>query len=145
MNMEKYNWENEGFRKDPFKVPEGYFAGFSDRMMERLNQEEPVVPIKNRSLIQPWMAWVSGIAAVMVFGWFGLKNYYLKPLQETRFQEGVALFVDYYGGELQEGQLADYIEDFNISIPEQTATEENPIVQMEPELTEEYIYESVGL
>jgi len=144
MNKENYIWENEGFRKDAFKVPDGYFAGFPDRMMEKLNQPVPVLTLQRRRLIRPWMAWVSGIAAIFIIGWFGFHNFYLKPLQEVRFQENISLFVDYYGGELHEGQLAGYFEENSIDIIKEASTEVNELIQIEPDLAEEYIYESVG-
>ena len=145
MNTDKYIWEDERFRKDPYKVPEGYFAGFPDRMMERLNQAVTVRPLAKQRLIRPWMAWVSGIAAVLAVGWFGVRTYYLKPMQEVRFQENIALFVDYYGEELHEGQLAGFFEENKIDIKKETSTEVNELIQIEPDLAEEYIYESVGL
>ena len=91
------------------------------------------------------MVWVSGIAAVLVLGWFGLRTFYLKPLQEVRFQENITLFVDYYGEELHEGQLAGFLEDNKIDLKRQTTTDVNEIIQMDPDLAEEYVYESVGL
>jgi GH24 family phage-related lysozyme (muramidase) len=41
MDEEKYIWEKEGFRKDPYRVPEGYFADFAGKVMERLKDEAP--------------------------------------------------------------------------------------------------------
>jgi len=144
VNKEKYIWEGNRFRKDPYKVPEGYFEDFPDRMMEQLNQAIMIKPMENRRLMRPWMAWVSGIAAVLVIGWFGIRTYYWQPLQEVRFQENIALFIDFYGEELHEGQLAGYFEDNKIDVKKQATTEVNEFIQLEPDLAEEYIYESVG-
>jgi len=144
MNTNKNILEDIRDGKDPFKVPEDYFMNFPDRMMERINHSDIQVPVSRKRILRPWMAWVSGIAAVLVIGWFGLGNYYFKPLQEDRFQEGIALFVDYYGGELHEGQLAGYIEENKIELTDQSALVENALIQIEPGLAEEYIYESVG-
>ncbi len=144
MNKDKYIWEVEQFRKDPFQIPDGYLAGFEDRMMERLNQADVASPDQRRTLIRPWMAWVSGIAAVLVIGGFGIRTYYWKPLQEVRFQENISLLVDFYGGELNEGKLAGYFEENKIDVKVQPRTEVNELIQIEPDLAEEYIYESVG-
>ncbi len=38
MATEKNIWESDQFRKDPYKVPDGYFVEFPDRMMARINQ-----------------------------------------------------------------------------------------------------------
>jgi hypothetical protein len=145
MNNENYIWENDRFRKDPYKVPEGYFEGFPDRLMDRLNQSSSLqtTPEKHR-MIRPWMAWVSGIAAIIVLGWFGVRNFYWKPLQEVRFQENITLFVDYYGEELHEGELAGFIEDNKIDFTKSSSNEMNELIQIEPDLAEEYIFESVG-
>jgi hypothetical protein len=144
MKQENYIWEKEGFRKDPYTVPDGYFAGFQDRMMDRLS----AIPVKEfparTALIRPWMAWVSGIAAILVAGWLGVHAYFLKPLEEERFQEKLSLLVDYYGEELHEGKLADYFEDNSIEVNLQSGTEVNEFIQIDPDLAEEYIYESVG-
>ena len=145
MNNENYIWENDRFRKDPYKVPEGYFEGFPDRLMDRLNQSGTLVSTSEKQrMIRPWMAWVSGIAAVMVLGWFGVRNFYWKPLQEVHFQENITLFVDYYGEELHEGELAGFLEDNKIDLTKSTSNEVNVLIQIEPDLAEEYIFESVG-
>ncbi len=145
MDNEKYIWENDRFRKDPYQVPDGYFAGFTERMMERVKQEPVILTVEKPRLIRPWMAWVSGIAAILVLGWFGLRTFYFKPLQEVRLQESIALFVDFYGQELHEGDLAGYIEDNKIDVLNKTSTEIDELIQIEPDQAEEYIMESIGL
>lgn len=145
MEEDKYIWENDRFRKDPYQVPEGYFEGFQARLMARLNQDTASgMPIK-RGIVRPWMVWVSGIAAAMVIGWFGVRTYYWKPMQEIRFQEKITLLLDFFDGELHEGQLAGYFEENTIDVKKETVTEVNALIQIEPDLAEEYIYESVGL
>jgi hypothetical protein len=144
MDTEKYIWENDRFRKNPYQVPDGYFAGFPDRMMDRLNKEVVLATPTSKRIFSPWMAWVSGIAAILVLGWFGVRTFYLKPLQEVRFQENVALFVDFYGEELHEGDLASYIEENKIDILKTSAIEVNELIQIEPDQAEEYILESIG-
>ncbi len=144
MDNNKYIWENDRFNKNPFKVPDGYFEGFPDRMLELLNQEVISAEAEKRRFIRPWMAWVSGVAAVLMLGWFGVRTYYWKPLQEVRYQENVAMFVDFYGEELHEGDLAGYIVDNKIDILKPAATEVNELIQIEPDQAEEYILESIG-
>jgi hypothetical protein len=90
------------------------------------------------------MAWVSGAAALIIVGWMGIRNYYWMPLQENRFQESIALMVDYYGEELHEGELAGYFEDNRIEVLGQGAADMMQVIQIEPDMAEEYIYESVG-
>jgi hypothetical protein len=145
MNKGKNIWEEEGFRKNPYKVPESYFAGFPDRMMQRLSLAASDEPVKRGKILRPWMAWASGIAAILAIGWFGIRTYYWKPLQEARFQERIALFVDFYGEELHEGSIAEFITDNNIVMSEQVQVNVDELVQTEPDLAEEYVYESLGL
>lgn len=140
----KYNWENDRFQKDPFRVPDGYFAGFQDRMMDRIHQEKPDMEVVKGRLVKPWMVWISGIAAALVIGWFGIRTYYLTPLYELRFQEEIALMVDYYGEELHEGQLAGFLTDNKIEVGTTEATEVDEFIQIDPDLAEQYIYESIG-
>ncbi len=144
MNKENFIWEKDGFNKNPYSVPDGYFAGFADRMMEQLMDPEVAAVRDKRRLIRPWMAWVSGIAAVLLVGWFGMQTLFVKPVNEASIQENIALMVDYYGEELHEGDLAGYFEDNKIDYKGQASIEVNALIQFEPNLAEEYIFESVG-
>lgn len=144
MSEEKYIWEDKKFNKNPFRVPDGYFDHLSDRILSRVN-ENPVESIKvSHRILRPWMVWVSSAAAVLIMGWFGFQNLYLRPHQEAVFQEGVSLFVDYYAQELHEGELANYIADHQIDLTTSSAVDYNYLIQIEPEMTEEMIYESVN-
>jgi hypothetical protein len=143
MDNKNFIWENDRFRKDPYKVPDGYFSDFPDRMMDRLGRLADDLPSKRHRNVKPWLIWISGIAAALIIGWVGIRTYYVKPLQEVRFQENIALFVDYYGDELHEGQLAGYFEDNKIDVSV-AAPEVDALIQIDPDLAEEYIYQSVG-
>jgi len=77
-------------------------------------------------------------------GWLGVHKFYREPMKEVTYQEKIELFVDFCGGELHEGQIASYLEDNRIDIKSQSTADMNELIQIEPELTEEYIYESVG-
>ncbi|MFA6127401.1 MAG: hypothetical protein WC699_08860 [Bacteroidales bacterium] len=145
MNNENYIWEKGGFHKDPYHLPEGYFTDFPDRMLDLVRQSDILAAREKKSMIRPWMAWASGIAAVLTIGWFGVRTYYWKPMQEVRFQESIALMVDFYDGELHEDQLAGYFEENKIDLVKQSGNEVNALIQIEPDLAEEYIYETVGL
>ncbi|MCQ2343887.1 MAG: hypothetical protein MJ002_03055 [Paludibacteraceae bacterium] len=55
--MEKRIIENE---QEAFKVPDGYFEGFEERLMSRIQQEEqPVKPAKEANTKQLWINRVS--------------------------------------------------------------------------------------
>jgi hypothetical protein len=144
MNKEHYIWENQEFRKDPYRLPDDYFHSFPERIMDRIRNQQSENMAKPTRFIQPWMAWVSSIAAILVLGWFGVRSFYWKPLQEVRFQEQIALVVYYYGNELNEGKLAGYFIDNDIELSNQSIGEVDALIQMEPDLAEEFIFESVG-
>ena len=144
MKKENFIWENETFQKDPFKVPDGYFSSFPDRVMERIYEEDTQKSNIRHLHWKHWMSWVSGAAAVLLVGWLGVHNVYRESFKEVTYQEKIELFVDFCGGELHEGQIATYLEDNSIDLKSQSATDVNELIQIEPELTEEYIYESVG-
>jgi hypothetical protein len=144
MKEEKYIWEDDRFRKEPYTLPDGYFASFPERMLERLNQEVTPRPESRIRHLRPWMAWVSGIAAALVIGWIGIRQFYVKPHQETNMQETIDLFVDLYSDELTEGQLANYLADNKIDIKVGKVNDVSAIVQSDPDLVEMYLYESVG-
>ncbi len=143
MTTEKYKWESDGFRKDPFSIPEGYFESLGDRIISRIDPVSEAPVAERRSLVRPWMTWVSGIAAVLVLGWFGLREFYLKPHQETQIQESLSHFSDYYGEELNEGQLAGFVADYEVEVSFQTQVDYQDLINAEPESTEELIYESI--
>ena len=143
MEEQKYNWQGAKFQQDPFKVPEGYFDTLSDRILRRIDQDSSIQAVRRTTIMRPWMAWVSGIAAALVIGWFGFSELYLKPHQELRFQEELAVFVDYYGEELHEGQLAGYFEQYNIEVTLKSGVDYQDLILTDPENTEELIYESI--
>ena len=111
--------------------------------MDRVQSEAPSGMQKTK-LLRPWLAWVSSAAAILVIGWIGIQAWYLKPLQESRLQESISLMVDYYGEELHEGELAGFIEDNQIYMNIPRSEDVMEVIQIEPDMTEEYIYESVG-
>ncbi len=144
MSEDRFSWEKEGFNKNPYRVPEDYFDTLADRILRRITRQPDRIPFQNKRIIKPWMVWVSGVAALLVVGWFGFRNFYLKPQQENLFQEQVALFVDFYAGELHEDQLANYIEENQIELTgDQPGVDYNNLISLEPVITEEAVYESL--
>ena len=125
-------------------MPDGYFNDFPERLMVRLLQEDGVPAVARRALFRPWMALATGVAAVLVIGWIGFSFLYIKPVQEVRFQESLALIVDFYGEELHEGELAGYFAENELVVEIPTGSEVNGFIQIDPGLAEQYIYESVG-
>lgn len=129
---------------EPFRVPEGYFSGVTDRVLERIREEEAGSARVRVIRWKPVLTWVSGAAAILIIGMLGLRAFYLLPMRESRVREDIALFVEYYGEELQEVQLARYAEQSGIDLPVNQASGMDAIIEMEPESVEEFIYETIG-
>ena len=56
--------------ENPFRTPEGYFEGFTGRLMQRIHDEglEPQVHEAKRVHMAPWQRWVRYGAAAVVAG-----------------------------------------------------------------------------
>jgi hypothetical protein len=66
MNMDhkKPDLQQETLRRSPFKVPEGYFESFSDRLHERIKKEESSkVPVRRIGTTTRWMALAAAMLA----------------------------------------------------------------------------------
>lgn len=144
MENEQYIWERDHFKKDPFRIPDHYFDEFADRLMDRILSETGTSQKERKLRFSPWVAWVSGIAAVLVAGWFGFNSFYRDSVQETRYQENLSFLVDYYGEELHEGQLAGFLADNGLFVGSITGSDFDDLIQEDPALAEEIVYESVG-
>ncbi len=59
--QKKYRLKEEGHKENPFKVPEGYFDTLSDRVMDRINREEPEKKVRIRQIIRPQLALAAAI------------------------------------------------------------------------------------
>ena len=62
MNEEKY-LEERLAKRNPFRVPEGYFESFADRVMEQLPPQQQKA---KRTLLRPWM-YAAACLVVAVF------------------------------------------------------------------------------
>lgn len=75
--MKDFNLETEKKIETGFKVPEGYFETFEERLFERISKTETVASTKVVSLWQHKTFWISGIAAAVVFAlgtWLYFEN-----------------------------------------------------------------------
>ena len=145
MTEDKKNWEVPGFRKNPYRVPEGYFESLSDRILMRINEEPiPEVQPARLRILKPWMAWVSSAAAVLLVGWLGIQKYLIQPSQEKFNQEQLAILVDYYPVELHEGQLAGFVEEYDLDVSFETTVDYQDLIEADPDMAEEIIFESLG-
>lgn len=64
MDHKKPDLQQETLRRNPFKVPEGYFESFSDQLHERIKQEESSkVPVRRIGTTTRWMALAAAMLA----------------------------------------------------------------------------------
>lgn len=74
MNMDRNNkpdLQQESLKKYPFGVPEGYFEGFSERLQQRIMEEESSrVPVRRIGTVTRWMAMAAAVLAAALITTF---------------------------------------------------------------------------
>ena len=109
-NMEKENIKlDELMNRQPFRVPEGYFEGFTADIMSRL-PEKTVPKVKTISLydrVKPWLYMAALFAgAIILFNIFSGKN----ATQDTN--DGMAMTTNSnIVTETDDAEFLEYIED----------------------------------
>lgn len=123
--------------RQPFRVPEGYFENFADRLMVRIREEER--PNKKRSLyfyLKPALSMAASIALVMLLVYVPIKKFYpsgegyvtqqkdntdsldsmnmlsatlISYFSEGQFMTAVSEMDDFESKTLSQENLADYI------------------------------------
>lgn len=81
MNMKKFDLHNDPKIKSGFKIPENYFEGFEDRLMQQLPETE----VRVISLSKKRTTWISAVAAVFVvsLGFWLYTNYQNNELETS--------------------------------------------------------------
>lgn len=144
MEGRNIDWKKDFSEGTVFKVPPDYFEGLPDRIMDRIHKEGHSSDRAPRvRTFNPWMAWVSGAAAILVIGWFGFRTLFFQADQEKIRQQQIAYFIDYYGDDFNEGHLAGFIEEAGFEIVDTEITEYDELIEDEPDHTEALIYESI--
>ena len=106
MKTEK-NWQEKGRAGQPFKVPEGYFDQFEDKLMERIMEESEKKKVR---LLSPKLVrWISGVAAVLLIGFIGFQQLHLKPMQIAMDQESMYAVIEFYAQDLDDASLAEFM------------------------------------
>jgi hypothetical protein len=86
----------EGMKKDqPFSVPEGYFANFPSRIMDRLsNEKKQPVHLKKSRILKPWLAMAAALAAIILVGYLIIR--FNNNEGKTEQIQDYADVIDYY-------------------------------------------------
>ncbi len=64
MDRKKPDLQQEALKKNPFGVPEGYFESFSDRLLERIKEDQSsLVPIRKIGTTARWMSLAAAVLA----------------------------------------------------------------------------------
>lgn len=96
------NWKE--LKKDnPFRVPDGYFERFEDRMMARIAAESKQ---SGKHVTMVWVRWISGIAAVFLIGIIGFQQLYLKPQKSLTELDAMYRVIEYYAQDMDEASFA---------------------------------------
>ncbi|MEW5675827.1 hypothetical protein ABGT15_05900 [Flavobacterium enshiense] len=79
--MKKFDLHNDPKIKSGFKIPENYFEGFEDRLMQQLPETE----VRVISLSKKRTTWISAVAAVFVvsLGFWLYTNYQNNELETS--------------------------------------------------------------
>ena len=64
MDRKKPDLQQEGLKNHPFGVPEGYFENFSERLQQRIKEEDSSsVPVRKIGTATRWMAMAAAMLA----------------------------------------------------------------------------------
>ncbi len=105
------NWEDRA-KDNPFRVPQGYFESFEERVMSRITEESRKE--SKRILSIPMIRWVAGVAAVFLLGLIGVQQFYMKPQHDLLNQEAMYEVIAYYAQDLNDVTFTDLIADNEI-------------------------------
>ena len=62
MDRKKPDLQQEALKKSPFEVPEGYFEGFADRLLQRIKEEETSrVSVRRIGTSTRWLAMAAAV------------------------------------------------------------------------------------
>lgn len=111
------NWQEMRRAGQSFKVPEGYFDQFEDKLMERIKEgsEKKKVRFLNPKLVR----WVSGVAAVLLIGFVGFQQLHLKPQQIEMDQESMYAVIEFYAQDLDDTYLAEFMAENDVFAEEE--------------------------
>jgi len=105
------NWQDKA-KDNPFKVPQGYFEGFEERMMAKISADAQAS--QKRIMPLPLIRWISGVAAVFLLGFIGVQQFYLKPHQVLINQEAMYNVIAYYAQNMDDASFSAMMADNEI-------------------------------
>lgn len=126
--MKPFKLDSEPKIKSGFKAPDGYFDGFTDRLMQQLpEQETPVIPLYRRAKV-----WLSAVAAVLVLA-LGLTLYFRQSATKQPDDSAIENYLVYQSG------LSTY--DLIQNLNEQDIKELEQSIAINDDAIEDYLYE----
>ncbi len=144
--MDKHNTilDYERLKKQHLSVPEGYFDELPGRVMARIRQESVCpIPYQRRRVSQPWMAWVSAAAVVILVAWLGIRTINRVPAQDDLLADKMQFMIEFYGQDLNEAILAGYMEDQDIQLSTNVNQDAQDLIFYHPDQVESLLYESI--
>lgn len=126
--MKPFKLDSEPKIKSGFKAPDGYFNGFTDRLMQQLPEEEnPVIPLYRRAKV-----WLSAVAAVLVLA-LGLTVYFRQIATKQPDDSAIENYLVYQSG------LSTY--DLIQNLNEKDIKELEQSIAINDDAIEDYLYE----
>jgi len=123
------NWQEKGRVGQPFKVPDGYFDHFENRMMDRIKEESEEKKV--RFLSPKVVRWVSGVAAVMLIGFVGFQQLHLKPQKIQMDQEAMYAVIEFYAQDLDDVSFAELMAENDAFNEEELSSEDDLLDYMD--------------
>lgn len=123
---ENLKWQ-EGRVVNPFKIPEGYFESFEDKMMSTIAQDSIVR--KNFTITRSMVKWVSGVAAVLLIGLIGIQQLYIKPEKKALEQEAMYSVIEYFAQELEEDFFAEIMVEAEVIVFDDYYSEDSEVIE----------------
>lgn len=123
---ESNNWQNIS-EFNPFKVPTDYFESFEGRMMARIEQESDKKI--TRSMTPLVIKWIYGAAAVLILGFIGVQQFYLKPEQRLLDQQAMINVIEYFAQDMDEASLATMMAENDVLYLEESNSENSDLLE----------------
>ena len=106
--LNKKMWQR-GDVENPFLVPDGYFEDFQSRMMKVIQGTEKRP--RGRVISIKLTRWVSSVAAVLLLGFIGFQQLYLKPMHDLRAKDAMYSVFEYFAMDMDDLSMTKLIAD----------------------------------
>ena len=118
---------NKNTRNNPYKVPEGYFEDFEGRMMDLISEKSETV--QKRLIPYGVIRWVSGVAAVLLIGFIGINQFYLKPQKNLLDQEAMFTVIEYFAQSMDDTYITELLAENDVLAFDESTDEDLDLLE----------------